>query len=63
MMTYDPSQFSFKRHSMKQIVLNMCHAELVHELIIVLSFTSLFFAIPFGALPVFSDHSLAGSVI
>ena len=47
---------------MKQIVLNMCHAELVHELIIVLSFTSLFFAIPFGALPVFLITALLAAL-
>ena len=35
------------------LVNNMCHAELVHELIVLLSFTSLLFAIPFGAVVVF----------
>ena len=47
--TYDPSEFSTKAHSLEEIVNNMCHAELVHELIVLLSFTSLAFVIPFGA--------------
>lgn len=51
--TYDPSEFSMKIHSLQEIVNNMCHAELVHELIVLLSFTSLLFAIPFGAVVVF----------
>lgn len=50
---WDPSQFSLEKHSLHQIALNMCHAELVHEFIVVLSFTSLLLAIPFGAFPVF----------
>lgn len=52
-MTYDPSEFSFKVHSTEEIINNMCHAEVVHELIVLLSFTSLLFSIPFGAFPVF----------
>ena len=31
----------------------MCHAELVHEVIVALSFTALLPAIPFGEFPVF----------
>lgn len=51
--TYDPGEFSTKIHSLEEIVNNMCHAELVHELIVLLSFTSLLFAIPFGSALVF----------
>lgn len=52
-MTYDPREFSLKLHTAEEIVVNMCHAELVHELIVVLSFTSLLFVIPFGSFWVF----------
>ena len=45
-LSYDPSEFSLKIHSMEEIVNNMCHAEAVHELIMLLSFTTLFFSIP-----------------
>ena len=48
-LTYDPSEFSLKKHSLEEITNNMCHAELVHELIALLSFTSLFFAVFFEA--------------
>ena len=52
-LSYDPSEFSLKIHSMEEIVNNMCHAEAVHELIMLLSFTTLFFSIPLGAFPAF----------
>lgn len=51
--TWDPGQFSLEEHSLQEIALNMCHAEVVHEFIMALSFTSLLLAIPFGAFPVF----------
>ena len=53
MPTYDPSCFDPKIHSWKEIAQAMCQAELVHEVIAVLSFLPLAFAIPFGAFPVF----------
>lgn len=53
MATYDPGCFDRKRHSWDEIAQATCQAELVHELIIVLSFLPIFAAIPFGALPVF----------
>lgn len=52
-VTYDPREFSLQIHTVEEIINNMCHAELVHEWIMVLSFTSLFFAIPFGSWEVF----------
>ena len=53
MATYDPSCFDSKIHSWDEIAQAMCQAELVHEVIIVLSFFPVFAAIPFGTLPVF----------
>ena len=52
-MVFDPSQFSLKIHSIQDVINNMCHAELVHELIMLFSILSILFTIPFGALPVF----------
>lgn len=52
-MVFDPSQFSLKIHSIQEVINNMCHAELVHELIMLFSILSILFTIPFGALPVF----------
>ena len=53
MATYDPRFFDRKLHSWDEIAQATCQAELVHEVIIVLSFLPVFAAIPFGALPVF----------
>jgi hypothetical protein len=53
MATYDPDCFDSRKRSWEEIAQAMCQAELVHELIVVLSFLPVFAAIPFGALPVF----------
>ena len=47
-----------KIHSWDEIAQAMCQAELVHEVIIILSFLPIFAAIPFGALPVFVITSI-----
>ena len=56
--TYDPSQFDLTALPLSQVVRNMCSAEAVHEVIILLSFVPLLFAIPFGEFPVFLITSL-----
>lgn len=56
--TYDPSCFDRKLHSWDEIAQAMCQAEIVHELIVLLSFLPLLAAIPFGAFPVFLITSL-----
>lgn len=61
--TYAPGEFSTKLHSYQEIVNNMCHAELVHELIVLLSFTSLLFAIPFGSFIVFLLTAIAAAML
>lgn len=61
-LTYDPSEFSTKVHSFAEIANNMCHAELVHELIVLLSFTSLFFAAPFGAFHAFLINAVLAAL-
>ena len=53
MPTYDPSCFDPKLHSWDEIAQAMCQAEVVHEIIIVLSFLPLLAAIPFGTFGVF----------
>lgn len=58
MPTYDPSFFDPKLHSWDEIAQAMCQAEVVHELIMVLSFLPIFAAFSFGALPVFVATSL-----
>ncbi len=61
MPTYDLSAFDTECRSLDEIAVAMCHSELVHETIAVLSFLPLFAAIPFGAFPVFLITSLLAS--
>jgi hypothetical protein len=60
--TYDPRQFSLKALTPDQIEKNMCRAELVHEIIMVLSFVPMAFSRIFGAFPVFLITSLAAAL-
>lgn len=36
--TYDADEYSLKIHSIEDVIMNMCHAEVVHEVIFVLSY-------------------------
>lgn len=58
MATYDPSLFDSTIHSWNEIVQAMCQAEIVHEIIILLSFVPVFASIPFGAFWVFMTTSI-----
>ena len=62
MPTYDPKVFDSKLHTWDEIAQAMCQAELVHEVIVLLSFLPLFAAIPFGAFPVFLITSLISAL-
>ena len=53
MPTYDADTFSFELHSMEEIIMAMCQSEVVHEVIAVMSFVPLTFAIWFGTFGVF----------
>jgi hypothetical protein len=53
MPTYDPSFFDHNLHSWDEIAQAMCQAELVHEMIFVLSFFPILASIRFDALWVF----------
>ena len=53
MPTFEPECFDRTIHTWEEIAQAMCQAELVHEIIIVLSFLPVLAAIPFGALFVF----------
>lgn len=62
MPTYAPQVFDPKLHTWDEIAQAMCQAEIVHEVIVVLSFLPLLAAIPFGAFPVFLITSLLAAV-
>lgn len=53
MPTYDPAAFDRHKHSWEEIAQAMCQAELVHEVIAVLSFLPVAASVWLGAAPVF----------
>ena len=62
MPTYDPKVFDLRIHSWEEIAQAMCQAEIVHEVIVVLSFLPLLAAFPFGAFSVFFITSLLAAL-
>ena len=58
MPTYDPASFSLRENTLEQIVFNSCVSEAVHEVIILLSFVPLLFALLWDAFPVFLITSI-----
>ncbi len=60
--TYSPGQFSLSENSLYRIIQNMCGAEIVHEVIMVLSFLPLLTVPIFGAFPVFLVTSLLAAL-
>lgn len=61
--TFDPSQFSTDHYTLPEIAQNMCQAEMVHLVIVVLSFVPLAFVPLFGVFPVFLATSLVAGLI
>lgn len=62
-ITANPQSFNPSLVSMERLLHNMIQAELVHEIIMVLSFIPLLFIIPFGAPAVFIGTSIFGFLI
>ncbi|MBQ2855381.1 MAG: hypothetical protein IJE81_07915 [Oscillospiraceae bacterium] len=60
--TYAPGQFSLEYNSLHRIIENMCGAEIVHEVIMVLSFLPLLTVPIFSAFPVFLVTSLLAAL-
>lgn len=60
--TFRPEYFDRSKHSWDEIAQAMCQAEIVHEVIVLLSFVPIAFSIPFGALPVFIITSIAAAL-
>ena len=60
--TYAPSQFSLKDQSLYRVIQNMCGAEVVHEIIMVLSFLPLLTVPVFGSFPVFFITSVLSAL-
>jgi len=60
--TYSPDQFSMEINSLYRIIQNMCGAEVVHEIIMLLSFLPLLTVPFFGAFPVFLITSVLAAL-
>ena len=60
--TYDPGQFSLTAQPLGRVIQNMCGAELVHEIIMVLSFLPLLAVPVFGEFPVFLITSILAAL-
>ena len=61
--TYDPKSFDPAIHSWDKIAQAMCQAELVHEVIIVLSFVPILASIPLGELWAFTVTSVLAACV
>ena len=62
MPSYDPELFSQKKHTWDEIAQAMCQAELVHEVIVILSFVPIIATVFFGAFFVFLWTSIAAAL-
>lgn len=60
--TYDPHQFSLEENTLEQVILNMCSAEIVHEIIMLCSFFPLLTVPLFGSFWVFFITSLLAAL-
>lgn len=63
MLTAKPEQFDLKTVSVEELLHNIMQAELVHRVIMLLSFVPLLFIIPFGTPLVFILTSIAACLI
>lgn len=62
MPTYQPENFSNKKHTWDEIAQAMCQSELVHETNVVLSFVPLIASIWFGTFEVFLITSICSAI-
>ena len=60
--TFEPDYFEHQNHDWREIAQAMCQAEIVHEVIFVLSFIPIAFSHWFGALPIFIITSILAAV-
>lgn len=61
--TWSPESFETKHHTLPEIVAAMCNAEVVHEIIIVLSFLPILFSIEYGVPAVFIITSIIAAAV
>ncbi len=60
---WSPENFATKHHTLTEIARSMCQAEVVHEVIVVLSFIPILFTIEYGAPAVFIITSIIAAAL
>ncbi len=60
---WSPESFETKHHTLQEIVAAMCNAEVVHEIIIVLSFVPVLFSLEYGVPTVFIITSIFAAMV
>ena len=63
MPTYNPEFYSTEKHSLEEIAMVTCQAEIVHELIIIFSFVPVLFTLWFDSFWVFMITSIISALI
>lgn len=63
MPTYNPEFYSTEKHSLEEIAMVTCQAEIVHELIIIFSFVPVLFTLWFNSFWVFMITSIISALI
>ena len=63
MPTYNPEFYSIEKHSLEEIVMVTCQAEIVHKLIIIFSFVPVLFTLWFDSFWVFMITSIIAALI
>lgn len=58
---YDPEEFDFEKNTKEQLIINMCNAEIVHEVNILSGYISLIFAIFLGYVWLFLIGAILGT--
>ena len=62
-LAWSPESFATKHHSFVEIAQAMCQAEIVHEVIVVLSFVPILFSIEYGVPAVFIITSIIAATV
>ena len=62
MPTYNPEDFSIRDDRLEKMIQTMCISELVHEIIVLLSFIPVLFALAFDSFPVFMTTSIIAAL-
>ena len=61
--TYNPEQFDFEKRTPAELLYANCHAEVTHELIVVMSFLPMLYTLKFGSFPIFLITSLLAACV